>query len=486
MSIGGKLRLVNGIMLFVPVLLAVLGITVIYLSIGSGDYGNILEYLNDSDNVSDVYSMCNQLYNEYQSLIESEVNVNEKMIDALVADNEDIGSVEIKKNSEIIYERKDEPDNFEYIEYDVFPDTGDNNQFIVSNGKIYFRGVIEKDNSVYEINICNKVSPMGSVKRNNKFYSDWIKTNVFFLIIVIVIVHSLSNLFYKSIFKRVEYSLGILSDAVDKISDGDLEYRINYDRDDEFKPICDDFNLMTLRLYESVNMIQKQEQNRKEIIMSISHDLFSPLTSIKAYVEGIESGIASTPEIQKKYLNTIKIKAEQIESMVSELLLFSKLEFEEYMPLNEQMDLGEFMKEYIDAVENDYRMRNICLTLEKCDSVSIVGDKSLVSRMITNIIDNSGKYSNKSECHVNVSLENKGDTCILNITDDGPGIPEESIGNIFDIFYRSDAARNHTGMGSGIGLSIVNSIATKTLKGAIRAENTGSGLAMIIQIPTIK
>lgn len=112
----------------------------------------------------------------------------------------------------------------------------------------------------------------------------------------------------KFVFRRIEEPLTTLATGVHELRDGNLDYRINYYHEDEFLPICEDFNEMAIRLKESVAKIQQQEKNRKELVAGISHDLRSPLTSIQAYVEGLLDGIATTPETQNAYLMTIKTK----------------------------------------------------------------------------------------------------------------------------------------------------------------------------------
>lgn len=108
----------------------------------------------------------------------------------------------------------------------------------------------------------------------------------------------------KFVFKKIEDPLAILTNGVHEIRDGNLDYRIAYDRRDEFQPVCEDFNEMAGKLKESVDQIQQQERSRKELVAGISHDIRSPLTSIQAYVEGLLDGVAKTPEAQKRYLET--------------------------------------------------------------------------------------------------------------------------------------------------------------------------------------
>ena len=120
---------------------------------------------------------------------------------------------------------------------------------------------------------------------------------------VMVITNRLLTSF---VFKKIAQPLELLSDRVEHISSGDLDFRINYNDDNEFKKVCEAFNNMAARLKQSIETVQKNEDNRKELIASISHDLRSPLTSIKAFTEGLIDGVAKTPEAQAKYLRTIK------------------------------------------------------------------------------------------------------------------------------------------------------------------------------------
>ncbi len=109
------------------------------------------------------------------------------------------------------------------------------------------------------------------------------------------------TVFLQSLFsEKIEAPLDILTDGVHQIRDGNLDYRITYNEQDEFQSVCEDFNDMAVRLRESVEITQKNEQNRKELIAGISHDLRTPLTSIKAYIEGLLEGVAATPQMQRE------------------------------------------------------------------------------------------------------------------------------------------------------------------------------------------
>lgn len=229
----------------------------------------------------------------------------------------------------------------------------------------------------------------------------------------------------------------------------------------------------------------QQEQIRKEIIMSISHDIFSPLTSIKAYIEGIESGVANNDETRKKYFSVIKAKTVQIENTVSELLVYSKLEYDELNLSVKKIDLLEFTENFIKSRGDKYALNNVQIAIaDGSESVVIDGDEANLTRLYTNIIDNSAKYSNKSVCHVEIEIKDMGEDCILVLRDDGPGVSAASIDHIFEVFYRSDSTRNQSIKGNGIGLSIVSNIVTKALNGTVKAVNADcGGLEIVITIP---
>ena len=161
------------------------------------------------------------------------------------------------------------------------------------------------------------------------------------------------------VFRRIEQPLALLADGVHQIRDGNLDFRITYDGKDEFAPVCADFNEMAERLRRSIEQTLRQEESRKELMASISHDLRSPLTSIKAYVEGLLDGVARTPEMQRRYLGTIKSKAEDIDRMVSQIFLFSKMELEEYPVHPEPLRLDEEVDSLMQSAAPEYRARGL-------------------------------------------------------------------------------------------------------------------------------
>lgn len=301
--------------------------------------------------------------------------------------------------------------------------------------------------------------------------------------LAIIISIILTNRFLtKFVFKEIEEPLNILSKGVEEISNGNLDYRLDYKNKDEFQPVCQNFNYMARKLKQSVELLRKNEENRKELLLDISHDLRSPLTSIQAYVEGLSDGIANTPEKQKRYLETIKRKTVEIEKMVSSLLSYSKLELEEFETEIIKADLAAFLKETVTGVEDEYRQRGLEITFEKKTDVTAKIDEELFLRVMSNLFENSLKYKNKPTGKMVVSLERENGVAEVHFEDDGPGVSDDQLEKLFEIFYRTDKARNNPGSGNGIGLAFVKK-AVGIMNGKVRAEKSRLGGLSIIITP---
>lgn len=303
------------------------------------------------------------------------------------------------------------------------------------------------------------------------------------ILITIVISIMFTNRFLtKFVFRKIEEPLDTLTNGVHEIRDGNLDYRISYDGRDEFRSICEDFNEMAVRLKKSVNQIQRQEQNRKELIAGISHDIRSPLTSISAYVEGLLDGVAQTPEAQRRYLETIQRKAEDLEHIVSQLFLFSKMELGEYPDNPCELRLDETIAAAVSALENEYKQKGITIAMD-LEPVTVYADSIQVHRVITNILENSLKYKNKQQGNVQIELNRIENGFRLSFSDDGPGVPQEALPHLFEVFYRSDPARQNPNQGSGLGLAIVANAVERMGATITALPSASGGLEIRIDFP---
>ena len=301
------------------------------------------------------------------------------------------------------------------------------------------------------------------------------------LIFIVFLTILMTNRFLtRFVVRKIEESLDLLSEGARRLGDGDLDYRIVYAGEDEFAPVCTAFNEMAARLKDSVERTRRDEESRKELLAGISHDLRSPLTSIRAYVEGLLDGVAKTEEAKQRYLHTIHTKAEDIDRLVSQLFLYSKLDLEGVPMEMRSFRLDKFIVGFVEESALDSRVHGLEITAEQLAPVNVSADPEQLRRVLSNILENSIKYKNKAMGHLRITLEESGR---LVLADDGPGVPEDALPKLFDVFYRSDPARKNPAGGSGLGLAIASK-AVQGMGGTIRAYNgPHGGLAIEITLP---
>ena len=324
-------------------------------------------------------------------------------------------------------------------------------------------------------------------------YRDVMRMGTLLALLASVAVVLITNwLLIRFVFRRIVGSLDTLSSGVHQIRDGNLDYRIDYRGDDEFSPVCEDFNIMAARLEQSVEERRRGEINRRELIAGISHDLRTPLTSIKAYIEGIEKGVASTPEAFGRYVATIKNKAFDLERIIDSLFMFTKLDTGEFPYAMERVELEPLVCEMVGGLKGEYEARGLEVSLDvKSSGTDVEVDMLQLRNIIINVLENSLKYGGEgTKMRVEVDADKDAGKgagparyARIVLADDGPGVPEASIGKIFDVFYRSDPSRKEPGKGSGLGLAIAVKI-VKHFGGTITARNqTPHGLTIIIALP---
>lgn len=321
-----------------------------------------------------------------------------------------------------------------------------NSLYSIQQFDFYFQ-----DNSPGSLFMVSDVSPIGSFAR--KYLG-----SLFLAVLLILIITNgfLTIIVSRSLIKPIE----ALKNGAEKIKEGNLNFEVKSDSNDEIGQLCHVFEEMRCKLKESIDLQMQYEDNRKELLSNISHDLKTPITAIKGYTEGIMDGVADSPEKMQKYVQTIHSKAIDVDKMIDELFLFSKLDLKKE-PFNfEKVDMTSYLQHSAEELLLDLNKKGIQLNFNigNDEPIIAIADREKLKRVITNIIDNSIKYMDKKPGQISIKLQDGIDTITVEISDNGQGISKQALSLIFDRFYRADLSRNTAIIGSGLGLAIARRI----------------------------
>lgn len=280
------------------------------------------------------------------------------------------------------------------------------------------------------------------------------------MISVIIILILTSGAFTMWIYRSTVRPINKLRLATNNIKNGNLDFDMDVEGNNEFAELCKDFDNMRKRLKYNAEENVRRDSESKELISNISHDLKTPITAIKGYVEGIMDGVADTDEKMDRYIRTIYTKACDMDNLINELTFYAKVDSDKLNYNFVKINLTEYFNDCIDEMGVDLESKNIELKYinELDKETAVVADPEQFKRVINNIVNNSMKYMEINNGIVEVHLYNEGDDVHIDISDNGKGISAKDLDHIFDRFYRSDASRNSRTGGSGIGLSIVKKI----------------------------
>ncbi len=484
-----KTRLIIGFMV-VSILPLILSITVIFgfwrFRVASFEktYGITGEHYSILSNP--VNSLNQMIEGTYQQLTITANRDPDSLVDVLYLDeiNEDLKAKNsyllVRDDDHLLYVGSSEASKVS----EVLPMYGEGN--ISSENGTYLGGRIQvllkqidfqtsdyTKGSVFIITDVSDIAP-----ETKSFFTD-----VLFAVVLILMLTAAILVYW--IYRGVNIPLSEMKIAAQNIKDGNLDYELEVETDDEIGQLARDFEEMRLRLKETAAEKVENDRRNKELISNISHDLKTPITAIKGYVEGIIDGVADTPEKMERYIRTIYTKANEMDLLINELTLYSKIDSNR-IPYNfSRISVNDYfddcawdLKMELEAqgIEFDY------LNYVEGD-VKIIADAEQIKRVVNNIVSNSQKYMDKEHKKIHLRVKDVGDFVQIEIEDNGKGIGTKELPYIFERFYRTDASRNSSTGGSGIGLSIVKKIIEEH-GGKIWAtskEGTGTILYFVIR-----
>lgn len=280
------------------------------------------------------------------------------------------------------------------------------------------------------------------------------------LVSVILIMAMTCSFLMAWIYRSILTPIETLKKATRNIRDGNLDFEVEIGDDDEIGELCADFEEMRIRLKESTEEKVVFDSQNKELISNISHDLKTPITAVKGYVEGLLDGVADTPEKQKKYLRTIYNKANDMDRLINELTFYSKIDTNRIPYTFNKINVKEYFDDCFEDIGMEMSQQQISLSYDNkvAPDVMVIADAEQIKRVINNIVGNSVKYMDKPDKSIAIRVMDVGDFVQVEIEDNGRGIAAKDLPYIFDRFYRTDTSRNSSKGGSGIGLSIVHKV----------------------------
>ncbi|WP_100371863.1 sensor histidine kinase [Bacillus sp. FJAT-45037] len=364
----------------------------------------------EEESLPDVYATMHPLLEEY----EMDVQIN-SVSGELLFDSRDWHTEEGNKN-------------FQFHPFHL--------QVAAENGELVEVEVISNSSDVAPFTFFNEII---------KYLLISIGTGLFVLVALIV-----GWIWYLS--RTILQPLKEIYIASEEMRIGNLDYTIQYNRNDEIGRFIDGFNLMRDHMKKSDEKKAQYEKSRKELIAGISHDLRTPLSSIKGYVEGLQDGIIQNEEMKEKYLKVISAKTNQLDYLIEDLFDYSKLELDQLTMDKQWINSQAFFDMVIDEAQFEVRKQGVTLQVsELIPKVKLYIDPNRLQQVMTNLFENAIRYGGNT---LKISLIEGDHLFYVSVADNGPGIHTEDLPFIFNQFYRGDKSRSRHSGGSGLGLAI--------------------------------
>lgn len=305
-----------------------------------------------------------------------------------------------------------------------------------------------------------------------------------FVFITFLIVFAIASIIVqKQNMKNIIIPITDLTKETEKLRIGELETAITDKGYGEVKELGSAIEQLRLQLKNSIYYQQRVDENRKFLISSISHDLKTPVTSIRGYIDGVLDGVADTDEKKQYYLSKAIEKTKMINTMIEDLLLYSKLDLNQMIFEKEKVNIVKYMEDCIEDSSEEFLRENkrIIFENELLTASFVIIDSEKFKRVIQNIMDNAKRSIEKQTGLLKIMLRETNSSVIMEFKDNGKGISKEDLPHVFERFYRADTAREVKGS-SGLGLAIAKQI-VEGLGGRIWAiSENGQGASIIISL----
>jgi len=317
--------------------------------------------------------------------------------------------------------------------------------------------------------------PRSAVDNTTPPFLKSVRVAIFVVALIVAILAALAAFVFSETITR---PLAKLTGAAHGMAGGDYTARVNTRARGEMGELAKSFNEMAVRLEQDVDELRRQEQQRRELIMNITHDLATPLTAIAGLGEALADGISQNREDFQETGRVIVRETLRLRRLVKDLHMMAKAEAGAMQPQRKAVRLAPLVDEVFATLIPEFERVDV----EPCNNLSfnlptVWADPDMLTRVFDNLCSNALRYT-PSGGNISIDAQQQGTMVRIAVTDSGKGIPTEALPRIFDRFYRADAARQTTTGGSGLGLAIVRAI-IEAHGGSVMAENAPHGGARI-------
>ena len=461
MSIKKKFRFYNFIMIIIPIV-----VTLFVFRVSTKFFeqqylirdDSYLEYINKSSGLIKYVKESKEF--DYRVLVNKTDDLNFSMY--------------IMRNGELFFE------NFSRIDESLIPSINVIEENVVYHfgGKIMITAKAEYDDGIYDFYFLTRdyVSPVVS--------TTVVQALLLSVLVISFVTVGLTNyITTNSMIKMMLKPLENMTKSANEIRKGNLSKPLGKAGINELERFFMTFDLMRINLKNNIAINAKYEKDRREMLAGISHDLKTPITVVKGYSKGIIDGVAKEDEQVRRYIETIYRKSLEMESLLNQLTVFSKLENNSFASKLENKNLHGILELFIEQHNSTIYNKNLKIEyINRCKKVDVNIDVLQMQRVFDNIISNSLKYNNKANVRVKVLVRMISSKEVsISISDNGIGVPEKDLDKIFESFYRVDKARSSKVEGNGLGLAICKGI-VEAHNGKIYAKS-GYGLTIVINLP---
>jgi two-component system phosphate regulon sensor histidine kinase PhoR len=305
------------------------------------------------------------------------------------------------------------------------------------------------------------------------------------MIFSLVLMAAVSFLFTKHLTRP----LFELQNAVKTMAGANYSVRVPVRSRDEIGALSSAFNSMAEELEKEVHELEDKnvrlaelQEMRSEFVANVSHELKTPLTSIRGFVDTLRNGHINDPAVQARFLEIIDIEAERLHQLISDILQLSEIEGMENDLELQKFDLSALLDDVATLLDDKATERHVSIIVEDSESLPVLASQYRVKQILINLVDNAIKY-NRTGGRVYIRATREPDKIVsIRVRDTGEGIPPEHLSRVFERFYRVDKSHSREMGGTGLGLSIVKHIAQLYDGSATVESEQGVGSTFIVRL----